>query len=450
MLLNKLFPRPSFLRTSTLLSGALTVALFAGCTGADGDETPGPDSDGVTGVACEDDVCVLSGDILDDLTLTRDKVWLLRGGVFIGDDENETILTIESGTTVYGETSTLGMLAIRRGSKIMAEGTEDAPIVFTSSKLEGERARGDWGGIILNGRAPINGCGEDVCESFGEGGTGFFGGDNPDDSSGVLKYVRVEFAGSLISPDNELNGVAFQGVGRGTEVDYLQVHMAKDDGIEFFGGTANVKHVLITGAADDNVDWTDGWQGNAQFIVVQQYEDAGDNGIEADNNAEDNTARPMSNPTLSNITLIGSPGSDQSDVGILIREGSGAEIANAIVTGWGDACLDIDHDATFANIGTGDLTVHHSIFSCDTLYATSADDSVDLATFIEDDNEGNETSSDAVEEPYDSEGPDFRPAGAGMSDGDVPAASFFEDVSFRGGVDPLNDWTRNWTVNFRR
>lgn len=450
MTLENAFALPSFLTRSFLVGTALSAALLTACGADTGDGTPGPESEGVPGVACDADVCVLSGDILDDLTLTNDKVWLLRGGVFIGDDENETILTVDPGTTVFGETSTLGMLVIRRGSKLMAEGTEDAPIVFTSSKLEGERARGDWGGIILNGRAPINGCGEGVCESFGEGGTGFFGGDDPADNSGVLKYVRVEFAGSLISPDNELNGVAFQGVGNATVIDYLQVHMAKDDGIEFFGGTANVKHVLITGAADDNVDWTDGWQGNAQFIVVQQYEDAGDNGIEADNNAEDNTARPMSNPTLSNLTLIGSPGSDQSDIGILIREGSGAEIANAIVTGWGDACLDVDHDATFANIGAGDLTIHHSVFNCDTLYGTEDGDSVDLATFVEQDNVGNEVDSGAVEQPYDSEGPDFRPAGAGMSEGDVPAASFFEEVSFRGGVDPLNDWTRNWTVNFRR
>ena len=133
------------------------------------------------------------------------------------------------------------MLVVRRNAQIMAEGTVEEPIIFTSSKEPGSRARGDWGGLIINGNAPINSCSdntEEFCEAFGEGGTGFYGGNDPSDDSGVLKYVRVEFAGTLVSPENELNGIAFQGVGSGTEIDYIQVHMNADDGIEFFGGAA--------------------------------------------------------------------------------------------------------------------------------------------------------------------------------------------------------------------
>ena len=158
---------------------------------------------------CDGDLCVLSGTITDNLTLTADKQYLLRGGVFIGDDESETILTIEPGVTVYGESSTDGMLVVRRHSKLNAIGTPEAPIVMTSSKAVGSRARGDWGGLIINGLAPINSCGDDAevaCEAYGEGGTGWYGGDNATDSSGHISYLRVEFAGTLVSPDNELNG----------------------------------------------------------------------------------------------------------------------------------------------------------------------------------------------------------------------------------------------------
>jgi hypothetical protein len=174
------------------------------------------------------------------------------------------------------------MLVVRRSSQIIARGTAALPIIFSSSKLDGERARGDWGGLIINGRSTINSCagGTGVCEAFGEGGTGFYGGDDEADNSGVLEYVRVEFAGTLISPDNELNGIAFQGVGSGTTVDHIQVHMNADDGVEFFGGTVNVKHVLVTGVGDDSMDWTDGWRGRAQHIVLQQYDDGGDQGID--------------------------------------------------------------------------------------------------------------------------------------------------------------------------
>ncbi len=290
------------------MTSILAMTLIGGLVGC-GDKDEAGTGASAGGVACDGGVCVLSGVITEDLTLTADTDWLLRGGVFIGDDENPTTLTIEAGTTVYGETSTDGMLVIRRSSRIMAEGSADAPIVFTSSKEAGTRARGDWGGLIINGRAPVNSCGGDYegdyCEAYGEGGTGWYGGADAGDSSGVLRYVRVEFAGTLISPENELNGIAFQGVGSGTEVDYVQVHMNADDGIEFFGGTAQVKHVLVTGVGDDMLDWTDGWQGKAQFVVLQQFADAGDNGIEADNNGDDNEASPRSNPTLSHITIIG-------------------------------------------------------------------------------------------------------------------------------------------------
>lgn len=238
-----------------------------------------------------------------NVTLTSDKTWQLYGPVFIGNDNtgNATI-TIQAGTTVTGVDlgTTPGFLVITRGSQIQAVGTAANPIVFTSAKAAGDRARGDWGGLIINGNARIN----PAAQAEGEGNSGFYGGTNDDDDSGELRYVRVEFAGRLFTAENELNGIALQGVGRGTKLSYIQVHMGADDGIEFFGGSANIKYFIVTGADDDSLDWTYGWTGSAQFGIIQQYPNSGDSGIEADSNATAGNT-PVSDPVLSNLTVVG-------------------------------------------------------------------------------------------------------------------------------------------------
>ncbi len=451
------------IQTKKLSMGLLLAALITSACG-DTSEDSGVNVDqNVGGVSCDEGagVCVLSGVITEDLTLTADTDWLLRGGVFVGDDVNTTTLTIEPGTTIFGETSTNGFLAIRRGSKIDAAGTKDAPIVFTSSQAEGSRARGDWGGVIINGRAPINACADEgdggSCESFGEGGTGFYGGDKTDDNSGVLRYVRIEFAGRILSPDNELNGLALQGVGSGTELDFIQIHMGKDDGVEFFGGTVNFKHILTTGIADDNLDWTDGWQGKGQYFIALQYEDAGDNGIEADNNGEDNSASPRSNPVLSNVTLIGQPDSDLSDIGVLLREGTAGEIHNAVITGWNDTCFDIDQLETFSNAKSGDLAVANSLLDCASPFGDGEDAEEDFegddAMSIEDFYNGGEgnTTGDPKLTNVDTAAPDFRPSSGSpaASGAVVPADGFFDQVDYKGAVDPSQDWTEGWTTSVR-
>ncbi len=433
-----------------ILSSVVSLSLLSlavACDGTSGMTEPEPS--GELPYECEDTFCVLSGEVLEDVTLTNDVDWLLRGGVFIGDDDNEVTLTVEPGTQIFGETSTRGMLVVRRGSKLMAEGTSDAPIVFTSSQEPGSRARGDWGGVVLNGRAPVNGCDTGVCESIGEGDTGVYGGDDEDDNSGVMKYVRIEYAGALISPDNELNGLGFQGVGRATTIDYVQVHMAKDDCVEFFGGTAEAKHILCTGTADDNLDWTDGWRGKLQFFIAQQYDDAGDNGIEADNNGEDNNSSPRSYPTLSNLTLIGVPGSDTSDIGALLREGTAAQINNMVVQGFGESCLDIDHDATFTQAENGDLTIQNSIFDCVTPFGTDAEDPMDVGDFVMTTNEGNLNTDPVLKNAFatgmdrDFAPSSGSPAATGAS---MPSGGFFDTVDYIGAMDPDADWTAGWTT----
>ncbi|MCK6526386.1 hypothetical protein L6R50_02085 [Myxococcota bacterium] len=427
----------------------------AGDDDAADDDTSGDDD--TTGAQdCEGGVCIVSGTLVEDAHWTANNQYLLRGGVFIGDDVNETTLTIDAGTQVYGETSTVGMLVVRRGSKIYANGTEAAPVVFTSSLPQGSRAPGDWGGLIINGRATLN-TGE---EAFGEGGTGWYGGGDDGDDSGALSYVRVEFAGQLISPENELNGIAFQGVGSGTRVDHVQAHMTADDAFEFYGGAVNWKHLLATGPGDDALDWTDGWRGKGQFAVVQQYAGTGDNGIEADNNAEDNEATPRSHPVLSHLTLIGSPDSDKSDWGVLLREGTAANLHNVAVLGWNDAGLMIDHDATFQNAWSGsalsgELTITGSVLSNATNFeAAAAGAPFGIEEFFTTLNAGNSVVADwngLLQDAFDEAAPSFVPkAGSPLESGGAsPSDNFFESVTFRGGVDPAADWTAGWTATYR-
>ena len=292
---------------------------------------------------------VVEGEITANTTWTNDERYLLRGGVFV---RKGATLTIQAGTIVFGEGATLGMLVIDQGAKIMAMGTKDDPIIFTSDAEPGTQARAQWGGLIINGYAPIN-TGE---TAEGEGGTGVYGGDDPHDNSGVLRYVRVEYAGNEFTPENELNGIAFQAVGDRTTVEYVQVHYNKDDGIEMFGGTVDLKYCVVTGCADDSFDWTDGWRGRAQFCVIQQAHDDADQGIEADNRSGNNDAQPRSNPTLYNFTIIGGHQAegDEGDVGCLFRAGTAVTFCNSIVgPGFHKSGLDIDDAGTFGvPIGT--------------------------------------------------------------------------------------------------
>jgi hypothetical protein len=387
---------------------------------------------------------VVSGNITSDTTWSGEV--LLRGAVFV---QPPATLTIQPGTIIYGEQATIGTLIIAQGARIHAVGTPADPIVFTSENLAVglTPARGDWGGLIINGYAPINIPGG---IAYGEGDTGAYGGSNPNDNSGTLQYVRVEYAGHEFSPENELNGIALQGVGDGTTIDHVQVHMNADDGIEMFGGTVGFKYALVTNCRDDSFDCTDGWTGKAQFLVCQQRADDADNGFEWDNNAENNDYTPRTHPTVYNVTLIGDPTftyGEESDLGMLLREGTAGDIYNAIVMGFKDAGLELDHAATFTQAQLGNLVIGNSIFSTDlsSTYADQATADV-VATW------SNIAVLDPmIMNPYSQSDPDFRPApGSPAVTGAVPVApppsdGFFEPVTFIGGVNPDNNWTLGWT-----
>lgn len=392
-------------------------------------------------------VIVVTGEVTGTENWTNNFYYVLRGAVFVREGGT---LNIQAGTWVIGEAGSVGTLIVERGGRLNAIGTRTQPIVFTSDQAPGERARGDWGGIIINGRAPVNIPGG---EGEGEADTGVYGGDRPNDNSGSLRYVRVEFAGTEFSPDNELNGIAFQGVGRGGSYEFIQVHMNKDDGLEWFGGTADIKYAVVSNAADDSFDWTFGWSGRAQFIAVHQRGDDADNGIEADNNEFNNELLPRSNPTIYNMTICGDPDRNEggeSPRAVLFRRGTAVTFRNFLLTGSKTTGLQIDGAATLAQVTNGTTQIGAGVIWG---IATNAHSSV--VPFIQ----SGRFPNVVVGQPgglgegcFNHDAPDFRPAAASLAGGQLapiqpPNDGFFEAVTFIGAVPPApaDDWTQGWT-----
>ncbi len=379
--------------TNCFIEHAMIFALTIGCaviSSCGDDEEDGNNDDSKSGdqsVSCPGELdesldpplCKLEGgEYTKDSTWVADIQYLLSGRVLIGDGDKETTLTIEPGTVVMGNARLQdgAALIIQRNSKIMAQGEKDNPIVFTSSKKKGERNPGDWGGIVINGNAPINLCEESDCESEGEGQTGMYGGTDKDDNSGKLKYVRIEFSGRQLTEESEFNGLSLQGVGSGTTIEYIQIHRTSDDSLEFFGGTAEVSHMLLTGCGDDGFDWTQGWSGEAKFVVIEQADDIEtDRGIEADNYGDNNDAEPRANPTLSNFTIIGSSENSGDVLGVMLREGTAGTLRNFIITNF-DNCLDVDHDATWTQVEDGKLDIDYTMVDADDCFVVDDDEAM--------------------------------------------------------------------------
>lgn len=246
----------------------------------------------------------LSGNITATTTLTSDKEWILKGYVYVTDGAK---LIIQPGTTIKSDISEKGALIIERGAQILAEGTAAKPIVFTSGKAVGERTPGDWGGVVLLGRATTNRTSEPTIE----GGIGRpYGGTNDLDNSGILKYVRIEYAGIAAMPNSEINALTLGGVGSATIIENVQTIYANDDAFEFFGGTVNAKNLYAYATADDDFDFDFGYRGSVSYSVSKrdpQFVDSGDagNGVECDNDGTGSTATPFTHPKLDNMILVG-------------------------------------------------------------------------------------------------------------------------------------------------
>ena len=411
-------------------------------------------SDETSDDSCPDlddrDEVEVSGEISRNTTWTCDKTYILTDLTFVVDDK---VLTIEPGTVVRGQER--AALVATRGSKLVAQGTKEAPIVFTSDLREGERGPGDWGGLVLLGGAPINAKGGvDQVEGISSGEAfGEYGGDDEEHDCGRLRYVRVEFAGYELSVDNELNGISVAGCGSKTRLEYVQVHRGSDDGIELWGGSAQAKYIVLSGIQDDSVDWDSGYRGKMQFVVVQQHDD-GDAIIEADNNADDNDASPRSNPTLYNATFVGGGGN-----GIVLRVGTWGIIRNAIITG-APYAVDVRDAATAAGAERDPvrLAIENSIFF---------DNGTDGKThFRDDDNAGGFVDEDfftaeersnqfdvdpELDDIQSRTEPGFVPAEdspAGDGAASPPDDGFFDtSAKYIGAFEPGGeDWTQGWTA----
>jgi hypothetical protein len=268
------------------------------------------------------------------------KVWFPAG----------TSLTIQAGTVVLGENATAGYLTIDPGAQIFSLGTAANPVIMTTD-LDPPIV-GGWGGLVIHGNAVAN-CadclGGQLCSS--EGGAGDFCGTNDCDNSGSVRYTRVQYAGVEISLDNELNAFTFNGVGSETVLEYLQAHMGADDCFEWFGGKANVNHIVATGPGDDGVDWQMGFRGTVQYAVVQFYDNQGDKGIEADNNEYDFDAPCRSNPLVANCTFIGPPAdaaNPTATYGNHFRRGTDFQVFNSIIAYFPNAGLRVSDAPTCA------------------------------------------------------------------------------------------------------
>lgn len=333
--------------TKQLLSFAIVVSLFA-CSSDDDNRTinPGGTTVGVNGTE-------LLGDITEDVTLRASVDYTLAGSVTVKDG---VTLTIEAGTTIKAKSGRTDVfLAVERGGKLVAQGTAINPITFTSDAVT-PRA-GDWGGLVIAGKASSN-KGLDVqSEVAGL----LYGGTDNNDNSGVLSYVIAEYTGAKINGDSEFNGISLFGVGSGTILNNIVISNGSDDGIEFFGGTVNVTNIYCSNIGDDMFDWTEGYSGtitNAFGVRNNGFLIASDDprGIEGDSNGADATALPISTPTLNNVTILNLDSNTPLTGGAEIRRGTVATINNVLFAAYGGASFGNRID-TVDGKGDGRLTV---------------------------------------------------------------------------------------------
>ncbi|HWP86023.1 MAG TPA: hypothetical protein VNN17_12580 [Terriglobia bacterium] len=315
-------------------------------------------------------VQTLSGPITSDRTLTNDTQWNISGRVSVKDGAT---LTIEPGTFLFGLPGSQppSLLLITRTGKIVANGTKSRPIIMTSSLPFGQRNRGDWGGLVMLGTSHVNvgsnQSGNNAAGTFfieglvGDDESLYGGGATPNlaHNCGTLRYVRVEFAGSILSPNNEVNSFTWGACGTDTVAEYLQAKYGLDDAFEWFGGTMNARYLIGGLGADDFVDFQLGYTGKIQFGLMYQSPDAkGNRGVEGDNSEFNQGASPASNPTIYNMTFIGSGqvGFDEaSSPGLFLRRGARATINNTVVTRFFSPAVSISDSATQAQADAGNV-----------------------------------------------------------------------------------------------
>jgi hypothetical protein len=337
-------------RLFNLLIIGIVMAGFTACTSDDDDVITPP-------VTEPGAINTVKGEITTNTTWKATDQYLISGFVYV---RAGATLTIEPGTIIKGDKVTKGALFIDRGAKIMAVGTAEKPIVFTSNQPAGKREAGDWGGLVILGKAPVNKTpakveGEEITE---------FGGTDASDNSGELKYVRIEFAGIAYAPNKEINSLTFGGVGSGTKVEYVQASFGGDDSFEWFGGTVNAKHLISYRGLDDDFDTDNGYSGLVQYGYILRdpaiADQAGDsNAFESDNDATGTTATPQTSAKFANITVSLIPKADNTvdskfASAMRIRRNSAISVYNSVFTGaWPRSGLRVENDLTIANFTSG-------------------------------------------------------------------------------------------------
>lgn len=405
-------------------------------------------------------VCnIPAGTVTDDLHLTANNTYFFNGTVFIGDntvntpDADKVVLTIDAGTKVLSEGSQ-SALVISRAGKIFANGTASKPIIMTTSQddgsLDAANARGLWGGLVLSGSAQLNSASG---FSDGEGSTGEYGGGtnfNNADSNGALTYLQLKYAGFPITADDELNTLSLQGVGSGTIIDYVQAHNGADDGVEFYGGAVNAKHLLLTGNDDDAVDWTLGWSGKLQHVIVDQTT-GGDNCIEADNLSSGPTNTPRSIPTVSNFTCITSSGQPAAGHAFELKAGTGGNMSNMVVGGTlesTEGCIFIANEATFTQSGASIATLNGTLTFENSRISESCGANLGGVGPAWTTAEWFAAQAGSSAGTVDLGGPFGWANGTALNavPHSIPSDSFFDQVDYIGGVkDESSDWTEGWS-----
>ena len=398
----------------------------------------------------------VTGTITANTTWTASRRYVLND--FVGV-QAPAVLTIEPGTVIYGGNSR-ATLFIQRGAKIVADGTNRRPIVFTSPQRVGSRSQTDWGSLVLLGFAPVNDTrnslvGESYLEGLPQQPQYRFGGTDASDNSGVLRYVRLEFGGFAIEQDQEINGLSLAGVGRGTVIDHVQVLHNKDDAFEFWGGTVDAKHLLAVAFADDGLDMDLGYQGNIQFAVMvkRAVNDENDSNIltESDGHPQTFTLTPETSPTVYNVTAVRETNTQFGNYGAVVRRGAAVKFHNAIISNSRRAPLTLRDDATFNNVTAGELVWTSSLLHGD--FSDAAFGSSDRASATRDflfTTMRNNRNTDPMlalgsVNSVSALMPDVTPLpGSPALDVDFvsnpPDNGFFEQVDFIGGVGPGHNW----------
>ena len=421
----------------------------------------------------------VNANVTANTTWTKDNVYHLDGRVFV---TNGVTLTIEPGTVIKGKpraAQDASALVIARGGKINAAGTMNEPIIFTAEAddLKGgltQADRGLWGGVVILGRATNN-------RASGEGNIegiptteplGTYGGTDDNDNSGVMRYVSIRHAGSLLGPDNELNGLTLGSVGAGTTLEYIEVFANADDGFEFFGGTVNAKYLVSAFNDDDCFDWDEGYRGKLQFLFAIQDPSVGNHAFESDGGTTPEDGTPYAKPTIYNYTAIGSGvGSNNSNsIGPIFRDNTGGMVYNSIFTDFKGYAWRIETESAQAQdsakrLAAGDIVIANNLFgsfgagtTADDLFkavnATSggaAPASNYTAAHITAAAQNNRLNTDPKLMMIDRTKTaklDPRPqAGSPALTGAAtpPNDGFFSSVPFLGAFSSVNNWAYGWT-----